>query len=182
MRGIRYEDGDAGAVVADVGQDVLRLGVELLVVDRGDLADAAAGGDVRGHVLDALALVVDLAVVLQRLDVLLAGLQVVRLLRIGNGHAASSGIEIWGIQTGVTAARAPGAGAGPAALRRARRPSGAEDGVGLRDGTSASSAAAERSARRRHRPAGSSARGRRAASRSDVIEELPHTSLLARFV
>ena len=87
--------GDAGAVVADVGQDVLRLGVELIVVDRGDLADAAAGGDVRRHVLDALALVVDLAVVLQRLDVLLAGLQVLRLLRIGNGHVASSGIEFW---------------------------------------------------------------------------------------
>jgi len=88
--------GDAGAVVADVGQDVLRLCVELVVVDGGDLADAAAGGDMRRDVLDALALVVDLAVVLQRLDVLLAGLQVVRLLRIGNGHVASSGIEIWG--------------------------------------------------------------------------------------
>jgi hypothetical protein len=57
---------DAHTVFADVGEDVLRLLVELLVVDLRDRVDAAGRREVGRDVLDPLAQVVDVAAVSQR--------------------------------------------------------------------------------------------------------------------
>ena len=81
----RLEERVGVTLVAGVGRQqelVLALGVVQRVVEARDHPGGVAEGRVRGDVLDALAVDVDLAAVLQRFQVFLAG------LRLGDGHLA----------------------------------------------------------------------------------------------
>ena len=67
---------DASPVVAQIGQQIARLGPHLVLEDVGDRRDAASGRRVRGDVLDGLALVEHLATVADTVEVLLGSLDV----------------------------------------------------------------------------------------------------------